>query len=156
MSGVEDLRKLGLRTLPYSSLAYLLLLIIADAYLSATKAGSLYLHMLDMFGSRLVVALFVAVQGIVALCAPLIGFVSDGWARKFRRSLLPLTGMVAGFTGFLIVGYLSTVQAVSGLSVVAFPLGLVLIYFSVIAVEVPALAVIVDDFPPYQRLGSCQ
>ncbi len=152
MGGVEDLRKLGLRTLPYSSLAYLLLLIIADAYLSATKAGSLYLHMLDIFGSRLVVALFVAVQGIVALCAPLIGFVSDRWARRFRRSLLPLIGMVAGFTGFLIVGYLSTVQAASGLSVVAFPLGLVLIYFSVIAVEVPALAVIVDDFPPYQRL----
>ncbi len=152
MSGVEDLRKLGLRTLPYSSLAYLLLLIIADAYLSATKAGSLYLHMLDIFRSRLVVALFVAIQGVVALCAPLIGFISDRWARRFRRSLLPLIGMVAGFTGFLIVGYLSTVQTASGLSMVAFPLGLVLIYFSVIAVEVPALAVIADDFPPYQRL----
>ncbi len=152
MSGVEELRKLGLRILNYLSIAYLLLLIIADAYLSATKAGTLYLHMLDLFKSRLIVALFVAVQGIVALSAPFIGFISDRWARRFRRSLLPLIGMVAGFAGFLIVGYLSAAQVASGLSMVAFPLGLVLIYFSVIAVEVPALAVIIDDFPPYQRL----
>ncbi len=152
MSGVEDLRKLGLRAVNHLPLAYLLLLIVADAYLSATKAGSLYLHMLDVFKSRFVVTLFVAVQGIVALSAPLIGFISDRWSRRFRRSLLPLIGVVAGFAGFLTVGYLSNAQAASGLSAVAFPLGLVLIYFSVIAIEVPALAVIVDDFPPYQRL----
>jgi len=152
MSGVNELRRLGLGLLSRASLAYLLLLIIADAYLSATKAGTLYLHMLDVFGSRLIAMLFFSIQGIVALCAPLVGFVSDRWLARFRRALLPLVGAAAGAVGFAIIGYLSTSPSGAGVEAVVFPLGLVLIYFSVIAVEVPALAVIVDDFPPYQRL----
>ncbi len=152
MSGIGELKKLGLGALNRASLAYLLLLVIADAYLSATKAGTVYLHILNVFGSRLIATLFFSVQGIVALSAPLIGFISDKWVAKFKRSLMPLIGVVAGVAGFVIIGYLSSSPSGAGIDAVALPLGLVLIYFSVIAVEVPALSVIVDDFPPYQRL----
>ncbi len=150
MSGFSELESVGIkpRGFKWTSLTYIALLLALDSYFSTTKTVALYPLLLERLGSPYLATTFMSLQGFLGLAAPFIGLVSDKVRVKCRRATCPLLGTI------LIVASIFILGEAFKLSVLVLLISLASYYLGIILIEIPALAVIVDDFPPYQRFIS--
>ncbi len=151
MSGIEEISIKPARKFPWRSLAYIILMMGAVSYASTTKVGIVYSILIERLGFNIWMASgLMSLQGFVALIAPLVGFMSDKFRKKFKRTLFPATGVV-----FMIIGYtlitLGACNSETSWGIATLPTGLVLFYAGMFLIEAPTLSVLVDDFLPFER-----
>lgn len=151
MSGIEEIGIQPVRKFPWRSLAYIILMLGTVSYASTTKVGIVYSILIERLGFNIWMASgLMSLQGFVALIAPLIGFMSDKFREKFKRTLFPAIGII-----FMVIGYsLITWGACNSETpweIATLPTGLVFFYAGMFLIEAPILSVLVDDFLPFER-----
>ncbi|MCD6323924.1 MAG: hypothetical protein J7L55_02300 [Desulfurococcales archaeon] len=139
------------RGIKWSSLAFVLMLIAVDAYTSVVKSSTLYIFLIEKMRSEFYATSLISLQGIIALSAPFLGLISDRVRSSCRRILCPIIGLVLLLSGYLTFGLLVAGKPTSIQNIIGLPAAMIFIYLSIILVELSALSVIVDEFPPYQR-----